>query len=114
MFALRRAGAQAFSRRLCTAELDTQRKRLIFRSKQRGWLELDVLLGNFAARNVGSMTEAQMEGYQEVLDMEAPDLFKWLSGQKPFPLELQDHEVLNMMKDYIMHDSSASKQDKDP
>merc|ERR1711879_967183 len=34
-------------------QLDARRKRLIWRSKSRGWLELDVLMGTFATKYIG-------------------------------------------------------------
>ena len=36
----------------------TNRKRLIYRSKQRGWLEVDLLLGSFATKYVPEFTAA--------------------------------------------------------
>ena len=35
----------------------TNRKRLIYRSKQRGWLEVDLLLGSFATKYVPEFTK---------------------------------------------------------
>ena len=35
---------------------ETNRKRLIYRSKQRGWLEVDLLLGSFATKHVPEFT----------------------------------------------------------
>jgi len=126
MFSLRRVGVQLFQhhrragnsffppayRAFSAAELDNRRKKLIYRSGMRGWLELDVLVGNFAARHVPTMTEAQCDLFNEILTMEAPDLYKWLSGQKPVPEELQSNEVLQMMLDYVAKDKSAPYQEK--
>jgi len=98
-------GVQFLTRRFSSGiDLNHRRKRLIFRSTQRGWLELDVLLSNFARRNAPTMTESQMSGYEEVLDMETPDLFTWISGQKPIPQEYQDHEMLNKLRRYVLSD----------
>lgn len=36
----------------------TNRKRLVYRSKQRGWLEVDLLLGSFATKYVPEFTAA--------------------------------------------------------
>ena len=33
-------------------KLDIRKKRLVYRSKQRGWLEVDLLLGTWASENV--------------------------------------------------------------
>merc|ERR1711959_41589 len=53
--------------------LDAHRRRLIYRSKQRGWLELDIIMGDWSSNNLAAMTK------------ENPDMFKWLTGQIPVP-----------------------------
>jgi len=99
-------------RAFSTDELDNRRKKLIYRAGVLGWLELDVLVGNFAARHVPTMTEAQCDSFNHILTKESPDLFKYLSGQKPLPEELQDNEVMRMMVEYVAKDKSAPYQDK--
>ena len=36
-------------------EHDGLRRRLLYRSKQRGWLEMDIMLGNWASDNLGRL-----------------------------------------------------------
>merc|ERR1740130_637211 len=66
-------------------ENDALRRRLLYRSKQRGWLEMDMMLGNWAAENLATLEEEQLNQFQEVIDMENPDLYVWLTGQQPVP-----------------------------
>ena len=66
------------------------RRRLLYRSKQRGWLEMDIMLGNWAAANLPRLQEAELQQFQEVIDMENPDLYKYLTGQVPVPEEVRD------------------------
>ena len=74
---------------------DTQRRaavnRLLYRAKQRGFLELDLLVGLWAERNVPRMSVSELTAFEEVLDIENPDLFKWLTGQEPAPEALRDN-----------------------
>jgi succinate dehydrogenase flavin-adding protein (antitoxin of CptAB toxin-antitoxin module) len=56
--------------------------RLLYRAKQRGFLEMDLLVGIWAQKNVSKMDAAQLKAMEEVLDQENPDLFKWLTGQE--------------------------------
>lgn len=60
---------------------DAQVNRLLYRAKQRGFLEMDLLVGMWAEKNVPKMDTAQLKAMEEVLDQENPDLFKWLTGQ---------------------------------
>ncbi len=57
----------------------------MYRSKQRGFLEMDLLVGLWAERNVPELDEEALAAFTVVLDQENPDLFKWLTGQVPAP-----------------------------
>lgn len=54
---------------------------LLYRSKQRGFLELDLLLGDWASRNASSLDAEGRAALGELLTLENPDLFAWLTGQ---------------------------------
>merc|ERR1711998_735015 len=76
------------SRPVASAMLQ-RRRRLIYRSKQRGWLELDIVLGGWSEANLKRMNSEELDEFQNILDLENPDLFKWLTLQEPVPEELQ-------------------------
>jgi len=67
----------------------TQVNRLLYRAKQRGFLEMDLLVGMWAEKNVPKMDAAQLQAMEEVLDQENPDLFKWLTGQAAASEDMQ-------------------------
>lgn len=66
-------------------DIETERKRLIFRSWHRGTREMDLLLGSFADRHLPEFSETQLSQYDEILQHSDPDLYNWLTGQEPVP-----------------------------
>ena len=46
--------------------LDATRRKLLYRSKQRGWLEMDIMLGNWAAANLPRLQEAELQQFQRL------------------------------------------------
>eukprot|EP00658_Telonema_sp_P-2_P050155 TRINITY_DN38200_c0_g1_i2.p1 TRINITY_DN38200_c0_g1~~TRINITY_DN38200_c0_g1_i2.p1 ORF type:complete len:164 (-),score=62.87 TRINITY_DN38200_c0_g1_i2:268-759(-) len=79
---------------------DGMRRKLIYRAKQRGWLEMDLILGDWAATNLVDMEEFQLRQFEEILDMENPDLFKWLTGQEAVPEEI-DSVLFVGLRDHV-------------
>ena len=65
------------------------RRRLLYRSQQRGWLELDLVMGQWAQENLSSLNDELLKEYSELLDEENPDLFKWFTGQLKAPDRVQ-------------------------
>ena len=77
----------------------TNRKRLIYRSKQRGWLEVDLLLGTFATRFVPSRTQEELDEYELILNQETLDIFNFIIERDPLPEEL-DTPVMQTLRDF--------------
>ncbi|TVU24604.1 hypothetical protein EJB05_27052 [Eragrostis curvula] len=75
--------------------------RLVYRSKQRGFLELDLVLGSWVDQHVHAMDEANIRALLQVLDLENPDLWKWLSGQEQPPEDLNSNLVFSAIKSKI-------------
>lgn len=62
------------------------RKRLLYRSKQRGWLEVDLLMGAWAEGNLAAMPDAELKEYERILNAETIDLYNYVTGkEKPPP-----------------------------
>ena len=62
---------------------------MLYRARQRGFLELDIIVGEWATRNLTSKSDEFLRSFAEVLDEENPNLFKWLTGQEHLPQEFQ-------------------------
>ncbi|MEI4850444.1 succinate dehydrogenase assembly factor 2, partial [Klebsiella pneumoniae] len=84
--------------------------RLIYRSKQRGYLELDLILGKWVQENITSMDESAIRSLVDVLDLENPDLWKWLTGQEQPPEAINSNPVFIAVRTKVMSnlDSHAS------
>jgi succinate dehydrogenase assembly factor 2 len=80
-------------------EDEVRRKRLIYRSKQRGWLEVDLLLGSWASAHVPSLKGEQLEQYERILNQETIDIYNIITKQIPPPPGV-DSPVLRILQDY--------------
>jgi len=56
--------------------LDIRRKRLVYRSKQRGWLEVDLLLGTWASENVPNLNAKELDDFEAFVNTETIDIYK--------------------------------------
>lgn len=65
-------------------------KRMKMRSMRRGIKEMDLILGGFADRELEALNEAELELYDALLSENDHDLYQWVSGQKPTPVEYLD------------------------
>ena len=68
-------------------DLDLRRRRLIFRARHRGTKEADLMIGGFVSRHVASLSEAELDALEVVLDHPDVDLTDWLSGRREVPPE---------------------------
>lgn len=72
-----------------------QRKARIRWHSRRGMLELDLLLGRFLQAKLETMSETEMDKYEDLLTNSDPDLFAWLMGyETPTNKELADFVAL--------------------
>jgi succinate dehydrogenase flavin-adding protein (antitoxin of CptAB toxin-antitoxin module) len=77
-------------------------KRLVYRSKQRGILELDLLFGEYAEKHVPNMNASQLAKLEEILTEENPDMWKWLTMQQMAPDHLQFNNSVFQARSWIM------------
>jgi antitoxin CptB len=65
--------------------LETRRKRLLFRAQRRGFKEVDLIFGTFAAREISSLDDAGLDALEALLDASDHDVFAWLKAELPLP-----------------------------
>jgi succinate dehydrogenase flavin-adding protein (antitoxin of CptAB toxin-antitoxin module) len=93
--------------RLSSADLEERRRRMLYHSKQRGWLELDLILGTFAEKYLSTLGPRDIDDYALILEEENPDMFKWLSGQMAIPENLKSLPVMDLLLKHI-HENHPS------
>ncbi|HTZ78621.1 MAG TPA: succinate dehydrogenase assembly factor 2 [Stellaceae bacterium] len=77
-------------------DLETRRKRLLFRSWHRGTKEADLLLGSFAERHLAGLTAEQLGRYEAMLEIDDADLLDWIAGRAT-PDPSRDSDVLRLL-----------------
>ncbi|KAK7410977.1 hypothetical protein VNO78_02260 [Psophocarpus tetragonolobus] len=75
---------------------------LLYRSKQRGFLELDLVLGKWVEDNIHALDEDRIKALIHVLDLENPDLWKWISGQEQPPESVSTNPVFTAVRERVM------------
>ncbi len=78
---------------------DTRRRRLLFRSTHRGTFENDLMIGGFVRANLTSLTDADLDALEAVMEMPDTDLADWLTGRVPIPPE-EETPMLRRMRDF--------------
>ena len=78
------------------ADLDTRRKRLLYRSVYRGNKENDILLGQFARAHIAEFGPAELDQYERLLSASDNDIYDWVSGKAEVPPEV-DSPVLRQL-----------------
>ena len=78
-------------------DLETRRKRLLYRSVYRGNKENDILLGQFARAHIAEFGAAELDQYERLLAAGDNEIFDWVTGQVEIPPE-SDSPVLRRLK----------------
>ncbi len=73
--------------------LDARRRKLLFRSWHRGLREIDLILGSFADAQIHSLTAAELDQYERLLDVPDPEILPWVTGGELLP-EMPGHQIL--------------------
>ncbi|WP_417719307.1 succinate dehydrogenase assembly factor 2 [Salipiger sp.] len=64
-------------------------KRLAMRSMRRGIKEMDIILVRYADARLATMSAAELDTYEVLLEENDQDLYQWVSGQSAAPEHLR-------------------------
>lgn len=67
--------------------LNIRRKRLVYRSKQRGWLEVDLLLGTWASVHVPTLNAKELDEFENFVNTETIDIYNIVTLRLDVPDE---------------------------
>jgi antitoxin CptB len=75
---------------MSTETYENRIKRMRMRSWRRGMKEMDIVMGGYADARLDSMTRAQLDAWDALLDENDQDLLAWITGQQETPAPLLD------------------------
>jgi antitoxin CptB len=79
---------------------DFRRRRLLFRATHRGTAENDLMIGGFVSAHLSSLTQADLDALETLMEIPDTVLADWLTGRVPVPPD-QQTEMLRRMRDYL-------------
>ena len=66
---------------------ETRRKRLLFRAQRRGFKEVDLIFGTFAAAELARLSEPELDQFEALLIAPDQEVYAWLRGATPVPAD---------------------------
>jgi antitoxin CptB len=83
------------------SQSEVRRRRILFRSWNRGTQESDLILGSFAEKSLASLDSVQVDRLEALLDCSDPDLFDWIYGAVAPPAQ-HNHDVMRLLRDFCV------------
>lgn len=68
-------------------DMETSRRRLVWRAGHRGMRELDLLLGAYAREHVAHMDADAIAQFESILAVADTELYDWIMGASPVPAQ---------------------------
>ena len=87
------------TKRFLSTTLNSYRKQLLYRSKQRGWLEVDIILGSWASDNLSKLDKNSLLKYEKILNQDTNDIFDIVVKSKNISNDL-DKELIKNIQNY--------------
>ncbi len=77
-------------------QLSMRLRRLRYRAWHRGTKEMDLMLGPYADASLETMSPADLDRFETMLEEADTDLLKWIMGQEPTPADA-DRDMLDRL-----------------
>lgn len=85
-------------------------KRLKFRAWHRGFVEADLILGPFVDNHAASLTPAQLDTLETLLEEGDHDIYAWIIGREPVPPAF-DTDVMEQIRTFRFIAHAARRDD---
>lgn len=72
---------------LSSGTLDVRRKRLLFRAARRGFREVDMIFGTYAAEALPQLSDTELDAFEALLGVPDQDIYDWFRDKAPVPAE---------------------------
>lgn len=89
-----------------SSDLDIRRRKALFRSWHRGIREMDLVLGQFADAKIGTLSDAELDDYELLMEAQDRDIFMWLTGEAETPANF-DTPVFRQIRDFHVGGAQA-------
>jgi antitoxin CptB len=86
-----------------SADLDPRRRRILFRAWHRGIREMDLIMGRFADAAIDTMSDAELDDFERLIEVPDRDLFRWITGEDATPSNF-DTAIFRRVKIFHTHD----------
>jgi antitoxin CptB len=77
--------------------LDPRRRRALYRASHRGTREMDFIFGRFADAEIGTLSEAELDLLERLIEAPDTDLYEWVTGRAEPPPE-HDTEIMRRLR----------------
>lgn len=78
-------------------DIATRRKRLFFRAQRRGFKEVDLIFGAFAAAHLAALDTSELDDFEALLKAPDQEVYAWLQDHAAVPAEY-DNAVFAKLK----------------
>ena len=66
-------------------DMDSRKKRLVYRSNYRGFREADLILGGFAKAYIDTLSDEEVLMFEDLLEAKDHDIYGWVNQTLPVP-----------------------------
>lgn len=90
------------------AEPGARRRRLLFRATHRGTFENDLMIGGFVRANLTTLTDADLDALEALLELPDVDLADWLTGRRAIPPDAASPMLLRIRTTLLDRPASST------